>query len=96
MLRIAWNRKEFLWPEALGVLVMVYYCSYCLLLVEFFNILSVLWIYVYCEDLYVQYSLQDSGLWRSAAQMVDGNLKVTAPGFDLVLPIYWMRPRGLK
>jgi hypothetical protein len=31
-------------------------------------------------------------LRSSAAQTIDGNLRVRAPVFDLALPPYWVRP----
>jgi hypothetical protein len=80
MLTIAWIRKELLWPQALGMLVM---CSKVLSVtgctLSFVNILSVLWIYAYYDVRCAHYPTQESVPRSSPAQTVDGNLTVRAP-----------------
>jgi len=47
----------------------------------FVDIHSVLSIYGFCDDMYAHYSPRGSVLRSSAAQRVDGDLTVRAPGF---------------
>jgi len=51
--------------------------------------------YAFCDDMYVHDPPQASVLRSSAAQTVDGNLRVRSPVFDLALPPSWVRPWGL-
>jgi len=49
---------------------------------SFVNILSVSWIYAYCDVLCAHYLPQESVPRSSVAQTIDGNLRVRAPGFQ--------------
>ena len=79
--------------------VISHWCFHCYFVIIctmcFTAIHSVIWIHACCKELYVHCSPQESMVWGSAAQMVDGNLRVPAPGFWSSTSLYSMRPWGL-
>jgi hypothetical protein len=64
-------------------------------ILSFVNILSGLWIYGFCADLYAHSHPQEFVLWSSVAQTVDGNLRVRAPGFrSSAFPLLGVTPKA--
>jgi hypothetical protein len=80
---IVLDRNDLLSPLRTGIMLLLLFSLFLLLFAHcvYVDIHTVIRIYVCCNNLYAHCPQQDSLLRSSTAQTVDGNFRLTAPGF---------------